>query len=95
MSMIADFPLVRDAAIRQDGNELRLVIVVSPAANGEYAKELGEVFVRRVKGLSPDDPPSKDIGRGIYDYLVGVFYPTGERPIAQGAKVSFSTRISW
>ena len=47
-----------------------------------------------IKTFSPDTPPGRTIGRGIYDYVVGVYYPNEER-LVLGAKVAFSDRISW
>ena len=46
------------------------------------------------KSLSQDSPPGKAIGRGIYSYLVGVYYPD-ERMVAQGTKVTFADRVTW
>ena len=94
ISVIKDYPLVRDAAIIQDGRKLSLVIIVSYATSEEHAKELGDNFVRLVKTFSEDEPPKKEIGEGIYDYLIGVYYPN-EEEVALGAKVSFSPHITW
>ena len=91
---ISGYQLVEDAAIEQDGMVLSLVIVVGYAANAGYAKELGENFVRIVKTLSQDDPPSKLIGSGVYDYSIGVYRPNEEN-VALGYKASTSDRISW
>lgn len=91
---IMEYTLVRDAAISQKGKELSLVIIVDYAASEEYAKELGDNFVRMVKALSEDESPGKEIGTGIYDYLVGVYYPN-EEGVCLGAKVSFSDHITW
>ncbi len=46
------------------------------------------------KSLSDDVPPSRSIGKGKYDYLVGLYYPN-EKPLAMRAKVRFADRISW
>ncbi len=86
--------LVRDAAISQEGRNLNLVVVVNAAASEEYAKEVGENFVRLVKTFGPEEAPGKDIGEGLYDYLIGVYTPSEEQ-IALGAKVRSSTRITW
>ena len=86
--------LVSDAAITQDGRNLSLVLVVNAAASEEYAKELGSNFVRLVKTFGPEEAPGREIGEGIYDYLVGVYTPAEEQ-IALGAKVSFARSITW
>ena len=38
--------------------------------------------------------PGKAIGKGIYNYLVSVYYPD-ERMVVQGAKVTFADRVTW
>ena len=86
--------LVRDAAITQDGRDLSLVLVVNAAASEEYAKELGNNFVRLVKTFGPEEVPGREIGEGIYDYLVGVYTPAEEQ-IALGAKVRSARSITW
>ena len=88
------YPAVMDAAIFQKGSALSLVIVVGYATNEEYSKQLGGNFVRMVKNMSQDDPPGRAIGTGIYDYLITVIHPNGDR-VALGAKVSTSARITW
>ena len=85
---------VVDAAINQDGKTVSLVIIVGYATNERWAKEVGENFVRLVKSLSQDSQPGKMIGRGMYDYLIGVYYPDQER-MALGAKARNADRISW
>ena len=85
--------LVRNAAISQYGRELSLVVVVKAAVSEEYAREIGDNFVRLVKTFGPEEAPGKEIGDGIYDYLIGVYTPN-ER-IALGTKVSFAKQITW
>ncbi len=91
---ILGYPEVLDAAISQEGNTLSLTLVVGDTVTEERAKELGDNFVRMVKSLSPDEPPGEFLETGIYDYLVGVYYPGGEQ-VALGAKVRTSDRITW
>lgn len=91
---IMGYDLVRDAAISQNGRDLSLAIIVNDAASEEYAKQLGDNFVRLVKTFGPEESPDKEIGAGIYNYLIGIYTPT-EKTIAQGAKARFATRISW
>ena len=87
-------PLVRDAYIGQDGCDLKLAVVVNAAANEAYARDVGERFIRLTKALGPGPGPSKQVGKGIYDFLVGVF-TVGEKRLAMGAKNRHGTRISW
>ena len=91
---IGQYDLVREAAIKQEGTDLSLVITVDYATNEEYAKELGDNFVRLVKSFSQDESPGQTIGSGIFGYLVGVYYPNGEQ-VALGAKVRSADRITW
>ena len=86
-----------DAHVAQKPGDLRkitLAIVVRAGTSERRAKELGDNFVRLFKALSDDDPPRKEIGRGKYDYLVGI-YDTKEKNIAMGAKLDIATSISW
>ena len=94
ITAIKGYAGVQDAAIGQKGNDLSLAIIAGYATNEEYAKELGDSFVRLVKTFGPEDPPGKEIGPGIYDYLIGVYRPNGEN-IVLGAKVSGARKITW
>ena len=85
---------VRDAAINQDGKKLSLVIIVGYATSEDYSKEMGDNFVRMVKSFSQEPSPGKEIGKGDYDYLVGVYYPD-ETLVVMGAKASSSDHITW
>ena len=87
-------PGVLDAAISQQGERVSLVLIVHPITNESRARQLGDNFVRLYKSLSDDEPPGRSIGRGKYDYLIGVYYPN-EKRVAQGAKSRSSGRISW
>ncbi|MCF8145964.1 MAG: zinc ribbon domain-containing protein [Deltaproteobacteria bacterium] len=87
-------PMVKDAAIVQDGKDIRLAIIVGYATSERKAKELGDGFMRLVKGLSGDKFPGKEIGTGEYDYMIGVYYPDKKR-VALGAKVRSSPHITW
>ena len=94
ISSIMGYPEVMDAAITQRGDQLSLVLIVFSGTSSQRAKALGDNFVRVVKSLSPDASPGRDIGKGIYDYVIGVYYPN-EKRVAQGAKSRTSSRISW
>ena len=91
---IEDYKGVRDVAISQKGKKVNLAIIVDYSVSKSYAKQLGDNFLRLVKTFSKDKSPSKDIGKGIYDYLVGVYYPN-QKNVVMGAKVDFADRITW
>ena len=91
---IQDYPEVIDAVIVQEDQTISLVLLVGYATNTARAKELGDNFVRLYKSLSDDDAPGKSIGRGKYDYLIGVYYPD-EKQIVLGAKARSADRITW
>jgi outer membrane murein-binding lipoprotein Lpp len=94
ISQIKHNTMVQDAAITQDGKHLSLAIIVEYATNEETAKDLGDSFLRLVKTFGPEDAPQKEIGPGIYDYLVGVYYPD-KTQVALGAKCSSCRKIAW
>ena len=84
---------VVEAAISQRGDQVSLVLIARSATNKQRAQELGDNFVRMFKSLSPDTVPGRVIGEGIYDYLVGVYYPN-EKQLASGAKAKNARRIT-
>ena len=94
IAAIKENPLVLDVAVEQYDKDINLVLVVSSITSEAGAKELGDNFVRITKTLSPDTPPTRSVGTGIYSYLVGVYYPD-ETEVVLGAKVQSSDRISW
>ena len=94
ITTIEGYSGVRDAAITQEGRQLVLVLVVDYATSETQCKQLGDNFVRLVKSVGPDSAPGKEIGRGQYDYRIGVFFPN-EKRLAMGAKVRTSPRITW
>ena len=85
---------VRDVDVELDGRTFYLYIVVEYATSVEWAKKVGEAFVRLVKTFGPDADPGIEIGKGEYDYLVDVSYPNGQG-VALGAKIDFARRITW
>ena len=91
---IEGYPAVLDVAVSQKGDDISLVLIVVPGTSESEAKRLGENAVRMTKSLSQDSPPGKTVGKGIYNYLVGVYYPD-ERVVAQGAKATFADRVTW
>jgi hypothetical protein len=94
VNAIMDDPAVKDAAITQEGRTLSLALIVGEATSEPHAKEIGERFVRLVKTFSKDTAPGKEIGDGVYDYLIGVYYP-GRIELAMGAKVAPARSITW
>jgi len=100
IDQIKAYPEALDAAITQDEHDLSLAIIVPKGTSEARAKELGDAFVRLVKtfGLLDSDKsepaPGKEIGEGIFNYLITVAYPD-QTIIIQGAKVSFATHITW
>lgn len=94
ISQIESYPEVLEAAIKQNDDDLSLVIIVIPGLSSERAKELGDNFARMVKSFGPEEAPTKNIGRGLFNYLVGVYYPN-EAKVVIGAKVKNRTSITW
>ena len=91
---IEAYPLVLEAAISQKGEHLSLVVIVAYGTNFATAKELGANFVRMVKTFGPDQAPGANVGTGLYDYQVGVYYPD-KAFIVQGWKLGNSSKIRW
>ena len=91
---IMEYTLVRDAGVFQDGKKVNLVLIANSAINEQYAKELCDNFVRMVKQFSEDENPGKEIGKGIYDYLVGVYTPS-EEEVVIGFKSADLPHITW
>ena len=85
---------VIDAAVSQIGTDISLVLIVRPATNKRRAEQLGDNFLRLAKSLSPDSSPGRSIGEGMYNYVVGVYYPN-EKRLATGAKHKNADRITW
>ena len=85
---------VLDAAVSQEGTDVSLVIIVRSATNKGRAEQLGDNFVRLAKTFSPDSSPGRSIGTGMYNYVIGVYYPN-EKKLAAGAKARNATKISW
>lgn len=85
---------VVDASISQQGEKLALAIIVRNGTSEGRAKQLGDNFVRMAKTFGPDDNPSKEIGRGRYDYRIGVKTLDG-RTLAMGAKIGPASHITW
>ena len=87
-------PEAREAAITQQERVLSLVVIVNRGTSETRAKDIGDSFVRLAKTFSNDVNPGKEIGSGIYDYLIGVYFP-GSVKVVSGAKASNARRIMW
>jgi len=94
ISNIQEHKGVRAASIGQKEETLSLAVIVDYGMPKARAKEIGESFVRLVKSSSGEEMPGKEIGRGVYDYLIGVYYPNKDE-VVFGAKASIAPRISW
>ena len=87
--------LVRDAAIVQEGCLLKLAILANPIITEDHAEQLGDNFVRLTKTLGPGLNPRKEIGAGIYEYMVGVYEAGSQKSIVLGAKAPRGRSIRW
>jgi hypothetical protein len=85
---------VREALISQKGKKINLTIIVKQEISEIYARQLGDNFVRLVKLFSKDKSPGRDIGPGIYDYLIAVYYPN-RKLVAVGEKGCAYKSITW
>ena len=84
---------MRDAAIAKDGNKVSIALEMYAAINEDYAKQIGDNFVRQVKAMSDDENPGKAIGKGKYDYLNAIGY--ADQVLYRGAKARNSASITW
>jgi len=91
---IKDYSAVKDAAVVQEGRNLDLSITVDYATPEENARELGNNFVRLIQTLGPEAMPGAVVGKGMFNYLVMVYYPSGEM-LAMGTKPRISDHITW
>lgn len=91
---IKDYSAVKSAAVVQEGRSLDLTITVDYATPEENARELGNNFVRLLQTLGPEAMPGAVVGKGMFNYLVDVYYPSGEM-LAMGTKPRTSDRITW
>lgn len=91
---IAKYEGVRDASVTQRGADVYLTIIVDPRVSAPYARRLGDDFVRFVKTSCNDKIPGKEVGPGIYNYLVSVYYEN-RKMLVMGVKAASSPRITW
>ena len=87
--------LVRDAAIVQDGCLLKLAILANPIVTKDHAKQLGDNFVRLTKTFGPGQNPGREIGAGVYEYMVGVYESGSQKNIVLGGKSPRGKSIRW
>lgn len=103
--MVEGFTDVLDAAIVQHGDQVSLALIVPTGTSQARAKELGFHFAcalieyelggGSLEGMRPyPNWETKEIGKGIFDYLVTVATPD-QTVIVQGAKVSSNDHITW
>ena len=85
---------VIEAVILQNDAKVKLVLIVIERTKIEQAKELGERFVRIIKTFCRDPNPNKEIGKGVYDYMIEVLYPDKDE-LAIGIKDCMNKSISW
>ena len=80
---------VLNANLHQDGRELNWEITVEDGIDIEHAKDIVNKFVVITKRTTPDKGPTVysrstllrpyEVGDGIYDYLVNIYYPDGSK----------------
>lgn len=102
VDLIMEYRGVRDAAVSIKENTIYMVIIADYSTSKEYAKDLGDSFIRTLgskaamdnKGLSG---PSKDSFGSLYDYYdvqVQVAGPD-QKAIALGVKSRNGKNIRW
>jgi hypothetical protein len=95
VTSVKNYPEVVDAAVKQDGRKVSLVVIVRRGTSVGKAKQLGNNFLRMVKTFSKAEPnPGTQIGSGVFDYLIGIYTPD-QKELVLGAKVRNSPRITW
>jgi len=93
--LMEDREQVLGAAITRSKRIFRLVLIVDPSISPDYALDLGDDFVRTVKGYLDTFPNrEKELGISRYTYLVGIFDP-GKKVVAEGTKYPLSRRVKW
>ncbi|MHB9029908.1 MAG: hypothetical protein ACYC9O_14160 [Candidatus Latescibacterota bacterium] len=93
--LMEDRKQVRGAAITRSNRIFNLVLIVDPSISPDYALELGDEFVRTVKGYLDSFPNrEKELGISRYTYLVGIFDPE-KKVVAEGTKYPLSRRVRW
>tara|TARA_B100001750_G_scaffold239014_1_gene246440 strand:+ start:293 stop:850 length:558 start_codon:yes stop_codon:yes gene_type:complete len=105
------------ASVTQEGGTLNLIIMIKritylenvrSTANLDWSnqgRKLGTEFVRLVKDGGTDDPTGGEIGKGQFNYTIGVYYQDPANPnkvyanpirkIVEGKKSAKSSKIKW
>lgn len=105
------------ASVTQEGGTLTLILMIKritylenvrSTANLDWSNQgrsLGTEFVRLVKDGGSDDPTGTDIGKGQFNYTIGVYYQDPANPdkvyanpirkIVEGKKKANSSKIKW
>ncbi|MEE9248501.1 MAG: hypothetical protein V3U79_07390 [Dehalococcoidia bacterium] len=88
---------IREADFKQEGQDFTLVIIVEWNIGEEQAKDFSDNFVRLLKTHGPDTSVESGsrIGKGGYNYHVGVFRPDGTTNVVEGEKYDFADNINW
>lgn len=102
VSIITAYDHVRDAAVNVKGETVSLAVVANTAITQQYAKQLGDNFVRALgagaaTGNKTLAGPSKDTYGGLYKHysvLIAVV-GAGQNVIAEGAMNKGLGRITW
>lgn len=102
IDQIVQFEYVKDAAVTIKDKTISLAVVTSPMVSKNYAKDVGESFVRLFGTFtavadSELEAPTNDGYGGIYEYYdLLICVGTGtDNIIVSGAKVTGARRISW
>lgn len=96
------------ATITQEGANVKLILIID-STEAHFTKEIGRKmateFVRVVKNAGTDEPTGTEIGKGIFNYSVGVYYDDINNPdntfvnpirkIVVGEKKRNSKNIKW
>ena len=96
------------ATITQEGADVKLILIID-STEAHFTKEIGREmateFVKVVKNAGTDEPTGTEIGKGIFNYSVGVYYDDISNPdktyvnpirkIVIGEKKSNSKNIKW
>ena len=105
------------ASVTQEAGTLNLIIMIKritylenvrSTANLDWSnqgRKLGTEFVRLVKDGGTDDPTGSEIGKGQFNYTIGVYYQDPANPnkvyanpirkIVEGKKSAKSSKIKW
>ena len=95
---------VLKADLLQDGREINWEITVEDGTDIERAKDIVKKFVIITKRVTPDKGPTVyssstrlhpyEVGDGIYDYLVNIYYQDGDK-LLTGHKGYAEEIIEW